>query len=497
MWRLRIALLALLTASPVVAWGGSSGGAAPSSGGEGVAALICKEAGSTVDGEVANLDFLAGFDLVSSPAGTVTVVIDPSEIAVVTSVGLSLPSWLTVANSPITSTGTLAVTATAAQTANRFLATPNGAPGAVGLRAIVAADVPTLNQATTANAGTATTLAANGANCEAGQSAAGVDAAGAAEGCAAPSVTVPGSNTFCLFNDGGALGADAGCTYTKASDSMTLLGALTVAGLSITDSGATTTLNNPDTNGIMQLGVSKNGTGYLEIYRVDNTGRYFRFSPNGANEIVSSHGFRFKTVDGNGTGDVNIWAANFISRLGVTASYAGWTTVANAVQKATGNSDASAPGWVQTGGSCVVAADQTNATTTPQTAACYNVTAGGVAIALLAGRSYAGNCELFLSDSTAVDGAVIDFDASTATATTFRAQITAFDTALNLSTQVTALATDASASTFTGNGAFEVHLFFKVNAAGTFQPRFFQAAHTAGTLTLAAGSNCRLQDVTP
>lgn len=61
----------------------------------------------------------------------------------VTSVALTTPSWLTVSGSPVTAAGTLAVTATTGQTANQFLATPNGSTGAVGLRAIVLADLPT------------------------------------------------------------------------------------------------------------------------------------------------------------------------------------------------------------------------------------------------------------------------------------------------------------------------------------------------------------------
>jgi hypothetical protein len=44
-------------------------------------------------------------------------------------------------------------------TANTFFARPNGATGAASFRAIVAADVPTLNQSTTGNAATATALA--------------------------------------------------------------------------------------------------------------------------------------------------------------------------------------------------------------------------------------------------------------------------------------------------------------------------------------------------
>jgi hypothetical protein len=60
----------------------------------------------------------------------------------VTSVGMTLPSWLSVTGSPVTTSGTLAVTATTGQTANEFLATPNGTTGAMGLRSIVGADLP-------------------------------------------------------------------------------------------------------------------------------------------------------------------------------------------------------------------------------------------------------------------------------------------------------------------------------------------------------------------
>ena len=59
-----------------------------------------------------------------------------------TSVGLSVPSWLTVSNSPLTANGTLNVTATTGETANQFLATPSGTAGGVGLRAITTTDLP-------------------------------------------------------------------------------------------------------------------------------------------------------------------------------------------------------------------------------------------------------------------------------------------------------------------------------------------------------------------
>jgi hypothetical protein len=77
----------------------------------------------------------------------------------VTSVGLSLPSIFTVSGSPVTTTGTLTATL-ASQTANYFFAAPDGSAGAPTFRAIVAADVPTLNQNTTGTASNVTGIVA-------------------------------------------------------------------------------------------------------------------------------------------------------------------------------------------------------------------------------------------------------------------------------------------------------------------------------------------------
>lgn len=74
----------------------------------------------------------------------------------VTSVGLALPAELTISNSPVTTTGTL-TGVWASQTQNKFFASPNGSSGTPAFRAMVAADVPTLNQNTT---GTAADLSA-------------------------------------------------------------------------------------------------------------------------------------------------------------------------------------------------------------------------------------------------------------------------------------------------------------------------------------------------
>lgn len=145
-------------------------------------------------------------------------------------------------------------------------------------------------------------------------------------------------------------------------------------------------------------------------------------------------------------------------------------------------SNSSTPiGWMQWAGEAYLGTNQTNATTTPVSTT--------LSATLQAGRNYGFKFIGYLSDSISTDGAVIDFDGGTATATNFRTQCTAFDTALNLSQQVSALATDIAATTFTGNGMFECHGSITVNAAGTFIPRFFQNAHTTGTLTILVGSH--------
>lgn len=63
----------------------------------------------------------------------------------------TLPSWLVWTGLPITTSGNIGL-ATPSQTANKFLASPNGGSGALSPRLIVAADIPTLNQNSTGSA---------------------------------------------------------------------------------------------------------------------------------------------------------------------------------------------------------------------------------------------------------------------------------------------------------------------------------------------------------
>jgi hypothetical protein len=59
----------------------------------------------------------------------------------VTSVAMTVPSYFSIAGSPITTSGTLALTANGGQTQNQVLATPNGSAGALALRSVVMADL--------------------------------------------------------------------------------------------------------------------------------------------------------------------------------------------------------------------------------------------------------------------------------------------------------------------------------------------------------------------
>lgn len=78
----------------------------------------------------------------------------------VQSVGLTMPAEFVVANSPVTTSGTIGVTK-ATETANTVWAGPTtGSPAQPTFRALVAADVPTLNQNTTGTAANVTGIVA-------------------------------------------------------------------------------------------------------------------------------------------------------------------------------------------------------------------------------------------------------------------------------------------------------------------------------------------------
>lgn len=212
--------------------------------------------------------------------------------------------------------------------------------------------------------------------------------------------------------------------------------------------------------------------------------------------LASPGNLRVRIVPGSGINGgvfvgndnhIGFTSATSVSGSPDTSLWRNSTKVINISDGAANNSN----GWFNyAGGQCFLQADQTNATTT--FASINNCT-----INVISGRRYTFKAIFYLSDSIAADGAKINFNGGAATATNFRVHCTAFDSALNLSSQGSALATAYSASTFTGAGMFECHGTFEPSSSSTFIPQFAQNAHTTGTLTLARGSNILFQDVGP
>lgn len=105
----------------------------------------------------------------------------------VTNVGLTMPGLFSVSGSPVTTSGTLAVSLVS-QAANRIFASPDGSSGTPTFRQVAPGDVSSglygIN--ISGNAATATALAANPANCAANLAARGIAASGAAEDCWEP-----------------------------------------------------------------------------------------------------------------------------------------------------------------------------------------------------------------------------------------------------------------------------------------------------------------------
>lgn len=220
--------------------------------------------------------------------------------------------------------------------------------------------------------------------------------------------------------------------------------------------------------------LKRNGTS-IDVRLADDSGYaslrlgVFRVNDNGTDRVA---------VYGDGTRVIFELNDNTQIRFG---NDAGLSRVAAGTHQLDGGTYGDRAGWLRWAGQSYLAADATNETTT--------MAATGLTVTVKSGRKYAFKLVLFLSDSVAADGAKIDFAGGTATETDFRAQVTAFDAALALSAQLDDLTDVASIATLTGNGVIEIHGSFEPGGNGTFAPRFAQAAHTAGTLTIYRGSH--------
>ncbi len=169
----------------------------------------------------------------------------------VTSVAATVPSILSVAGSPITTSGTLALSL-ATQTANQVFAGPtSGGAATPTFRALASADIPANAANTSGNAATATALAANGTNCTAGSYPLGVDASGNAEGCTVASGGGGTVSSVSVTTANGVSGSVANATTTPAitltlgaitPSSVAAVGTVTGSNLSGTNTGDQTTI---------------------------------------------------------------------------------------------------------------------------------------------------------------------------------------------------------------------------------------------------------------
>jgi hypothetical protein len=169
--------------------------------------------------------------------------------------------WL---NSYTASTGAFTATQPAlsdislpTETANYFWAAPNGSSGTPSFRAIVAADVPTLNQSTTGNAATATALAATPSQCSGGDVSTGIAASGAANCTSAPAALTIASGTATLGTTAIASGACASV--------------VTVAATGVAATDVIETAFNGDPTAVAGYGVSSTGA-VLTIYPYPTAG---------------------------------------------------------------------------------------------------------------------------------------------------------------------------------------------------------------------------------
>ncbi len=134
----------------------------------------------------------------------------------VTSVAASATAPLCVSGGPVTISGTLTFTWCGSETANQFLATPNGVAGAASMRSIVLADLPS-------GIGTVTSASVVSANGLSGS---------VATSTTTPAITLSTSITGPLKGAAGALAA------ASASDIYGLFGCTGVAGTYLTGAGA-------------------------------------------------------------------------------------------------------------------------------------------------------------------------------------------------------------------------------------------------------------------
>jgi hypothetical protein len=234
----------------------------------------------------------------SSTTGTVTSVATAGTV-----------SGLTLTGGPITTTGTITLGGTlavapsnfASQTANTVLAAPNGSAGVPTFRALVAADVPTLNQNTTGTAAnvTGTVAIANGGTGATTAATARTNFGATTVGSNLFTLTNPAAITFLRVNADNTVSALDAATFRTAigAGTSSTTGTVTSVAVSGGTTGLTTSGGPITTSGTVTLAgtlaVANGGTGGTTAQAARNNlaaavtnGQYLR--GNGTNVLMSA-----------------------------------------------------------------------------------------------------------------------------------------------------------------------------------------------------------------
>ena len=248
----------------------------------------------------------------------------------VTSVDISADPIFVVSGGPVTTSGTIDL-AFDNQTQNLVLASPNGSSGAPTFRALVAADVPTLNQNTTGSAATLTTPRnINGVAFDGSANITVTAAAGTLTGTAlnatvvSSSLTSVGTIATGVWNGSIITGTYGGTGVDNDSRTITIAGNLVTTGAFNTTfaAQATATITLPAATSTLiaaSLGISGGttligGTAATDRFTLQSTSGnqsaagsnlfIFKSGNNGANELV-----RFGDGIGTSIGQFSMWAA--------------------------------------------------------------------------------------------------------------------------------------------------------------------------------------------
>lgn len=233
------------------------------------------------------------------PNGNATGCAAPT-VTGLTSIGLTTPTWLTVTGSPLTTNGTLAVTATGGLASNSFLATPDGSTGILGVRQIAPGDLPLATTSTFGAVkpdGTTITISSGIITAVGGGGGAGVASINTTTGA----FTFTGGgvtcvSTTCTFSSTGATAFSALTGSTNTTAAM-LVG--TGASLAATGTGAITATAMPYTGLTGSVPTwNQNTTGSAATLTTSRTlaGNAF----NGSSNIVFSNKFIVQGITDSG-----------------------------------------------------------------------------------------------------------------------------------------------------------------------------------------------------